>query len=280
MKNNWNRLVLRAPEEEYSTSGGGAADVLALDVDPYAEFSDDYSGVPAEEPAQEVETSEVSSAPATAQTPAETMVPLSAMRELMALQQQQPAQQPVQLTQEQIDERLKVVKVDQQLADAFFGEGATPEQIKVLQGFADMIVTHVDTKSALIHQATLQDVNSRYSPIVEQMEKQKIATFQTELANVYPALKGREALVGQVIQHMKARGFQAATGEEAARAVAAQTEQLIKTIDPNFTLAVQAEQRQQQTQMPTMAGMSAGAGGTASAGGTTKGQPAWRGVFE
>lgn len=196
------------------------------------------------------------------QPPAEPMVPLSQM---MNYVQQQPQQQQPQreLTQEEIDGMLHTVRVNEELAQAIFGVEVTEAQIAALQQFADAIIKNSTTVSnyALSHMGN--QLSSQFSPALEMARQQRDETFFTSLTQQYPALKGHEQTMRTVLDQVRQSGYVAKDGNEAARIIAGQTEALIKTVNPQFSLqSTPAQQTNgQQGGMPQMAPLSGGAGG-------------------
>jgi hypothetical protein len=281
MKINWMFPTFRDEEEGYvGGGGGGAQDVFSSDTEE-VEISTEGGGsgesTPSSTPSQQPAAS-VQQAPAS--------IPIDQLPALMqAMQQgQQPQQQPRQLTQEEIDAKLKKVKITPEIAAVFFGEGATEPQIKMLQMFVDQIAEHTNTVNGYALHAMREQLNERYNPVLQHIEQQKTLAFTSALTEGYPALKGREGVISTVVQHLKQQGFVARDGQHAAQVVAAQVEQLIKQVDPAFTLAVQQQQNQPRQQtMPSMPGIPAGAGGQSSTGGQGGGGskgPAWQDVFK
>lgn len=196
----------------------------------------------------------------------------------IAAEMRQPVHQEQPLTQEQIYQRMNAFRADETLASQFFGEGASPEQVSFLQSFIDNIVKHAVTISHLNQQAFADEINQRYSPLMQQARQQQEQTFTGLLTRHYPALKGKERVVGTVIQQLRASGFQPSSGEEAARVIAQQTELLLRSIDPSFSLS--AQPGQQPGSMPSMPSLSGGGGGGGPARTTQKKKPAWASVFD
>lgn len=276
---------LRSPEEEFAAAGGGGGGAGAADIfdnsttETYTEIEDDDSSEdPSGSPSY---ASQPSQQPAPS---APTAIPLDQIPALMqAFQQgQQAPQQPKQLTQEEIDAKLRKVRITPEIAAMFFGEGTSDAQIKGLQLFVDSIVEHANTVNGYALHALHERMNERYSPALQHIEQQKTVAFTSALTEDYPALIGRENVINTVVQHLKQQGFIARDGQHAAQVVAAQVEHLMKQVDPAFTLVTRPQTQTRQQTMPTMPGIPAGAGGQASGGGRPAGgnKPAWQDVFK
>lgn len=278
---------LFAPEEEFGAGGGGGAVADLFDDTTTIETPDDIGAAPSQEPAQSGQPAggQRQVAPPSQQQPG-TMIPLDQIPQLMqAFQAQQQRQQPPrQLSQEEIDQRLKRVKITPEIAGMFFGEAPTEAQIKSLQMFADSIVENATTTAGYAMRALQDQIHERYAPMQQFIESTRVREFSAGLIQDFPALKGREEVVDMVMANLKQQGFVARDADHAAQVVAAYSEQLIKKFEPNFTLVVQGNPNQQQNRqqtMPTMPGLPAGAGGGpgGGSGGKPGGKPAWQDIF-
>lgn len=219
------------------------------------------------------------------QAPPTRQVDLDTLREIHSLYSnpQRPAQQPAQepqLTQAEIDARLKVFRPDLRMAQRLFGEDANQEHVDVLQEMTNGIVEHLSTVMGYANQSMRQEFTQTYNPALELVREQKRTEFTSQLTSAYPSLRGKEIAVRRVIDDLQARGYKPTDGNEAARVVAAEVESLIRTADPTFSLAQQPAQRQQTVRMPSLASGSGGGGGSTS--GSSNGkkpQKSWEGLF-
>lgn len=276
--------LLRSPEEEFQSAGGGGAGASDVFDNTTTEH---YSEESYETPTSETPSVQPGQGAGPSQQPAPSAPPAIPLDQIPALVQafQQGNRQPEapkQLTQEEIDAKLKKVRVTPEIAAMFFGEGTTDAQIKGLQMFVDSIVEHANTVNGYALHALHERLNERYSPALQHIEQQKTVAFTSALTEDYPALKGRENVINMVVQHLKQQGFVARDGNHAAQVVAAQVEHLMKQVDPSFTLVTQQQNQPRQQNMPSMPGIPAGAGGQASGGGRPAGgnKPAWQDVFK
>jgi len=270
--------LLRSPEEEYNYGGGGGGSDV-FDDSTTVDFDEDSSTETVHAPGQEPAPSNM---PQYQQPQQPASIPIDQLPQLIqALQPQGQQPQQPQLTQEEIDQRLKRVKITPEIGAMFFGESVSDAQLKSLQMFVDSIVEHANTVNGYALHAMQERMNQRYSPALQHVEHQKTQLFTSALTEDFPALRGRENVINMVVQSLKQQGFVARDGNHAAQVVAANVEQLIKQVDPSFTLAVQHQQQQRQQNMPSMPGIPAGAGGQASGGGhkTGSNKPAWLDVF-
>lgn len=153
--------------------------------------------------------------------------------------QQQQSQQPRQLTQEEIDQKLKVYKPTEELSKKFrealtqeHGSGALRNVLgEMIQG----IFGHTNTVATLIGQKTLMDVQERYQGIDEHITEQKKAAAKNAFFKKYPSLKAFEKIMPAAVAN--AGDLSGKRPEEVDRILATSAETLIKQFDPNFTIS-------------------------------------------
>lgn len=211
--------------------------------------------------------------------PEDQMIPLSAV---LKMQQsfQQPQQAPVQqqapqLTKEEMEERLKVFRANEKHVERLLNSDSREEQVAVLNEIVNGIVTHLTTVSGYSNQILLDQLSKQYAPALEMVREREMSNFTKDIQRAYPALKGYDPVIAQTIQFLKAQGYKPANGEEALRTVAGQVEALLKTANPQFSLARRPKRQQSPTNgMPRMASLSGGVRGAAggSRGGSNGGQ--------
>jgi len=237
---------------DYSTGHG--------DLESFDETVDYESGVPVEEEYEEYEE-----APAVEEAPQETMVPMSEMMQYMQSQQQGPQQaEAPQMSQEEIDRLLNTVRVDNDLAESIFGSEVSDQQVKALQNFADSIIKNSTTVGNYALQHMYSKLNTQISPALDMAREARDNEFYSGVTSMYPALKGHEQTMRKVLEQLRQSGYTANSGAEAAQIVAGQTESLIRSVNPQFSLQSGAQNNNnngQQGSMPSMASLGGGAGG-------------------
>jgi hypothetical protein len=191
-------------------------------------------------------------------------------------QQSQPQAQP-ELTEEQLNEQLKVYQPNEGLVDQLFGDNASQEtRLNAFNEMVSGIVTHLTTVMGYSNQIMAQDMQQQFSPALDMVREQKDTQFVSNLEASYPALKGQGAAVRQVMQTLRAQGYVAQSAQEAQQTVATQVEQLMRSVNPNFSLSSQARTPNPGNgSMPRMAPQGAGGGGGAGPGGGGKDKPSW-----
>lgn len=242
--------------EEAGDYGAGQGDLESFD-----ETVDYESGMPVEE-----EEYEEAPAAVAEEAPQETMVPMSEMMQYMQSQQQQTPQQAEAppMSQEQIDELLHTVRVDTDLAESIFGSEVSDNQIKALQNFADAIIKNSTTVGNYALQHVYSKLNSQFSPALDMARETRDNEFFSSVTGMYPALEGHEQTMKKVLEQLRQSGYTANSGAEAAQIVAGQTESLIRSVNPQFSLQSGAQNNNnngQQGSMPSMASLGGGAGG-------------------
>lgn len=260
--------------------GGGGAVVSDADVDSDVDYDvndDDESegnGQPWQDPLS----------PPASKEPTFTAEQWAKMQQQMTPQQPQA---PQQMTPEQIDQMLKVYNPTAELVEAMFGDTASPEsRLQAMQGMVKGIVEHLTTVMGYSNDILRQDLAGQFSPALDMVREQKETTFSNALQDTYPALKGQDRVIRQVMSSLRQQGYKPKDGLEAARMVAGQVEAMIRTVNPQFSLANGGQKQGQQTNMPSMAGGMTGGGGGRPAGagnGGSGGQqkkPSWQSVFE
>jgi len=203
--------------------------------------------------------------------PEDQMIPLSAvlkMQQSFAPQHQPaPAQQqaPVQLTKEEMEERLKVFRANEKHVQRLLNSEDPADQVAAINEIVNGIVTHLTTVSGYSNQIMLDQLSKQYAPALELVREREMSNFTKDITKAYPALKGYDPVIAQTIQFLKAQGFRPANGEEALRVVAGQVEALVKTANPQFSLARRPQRQQKQPTggMPRMASLSGGSRGSA-----------------
>lgn len=194
-------------------------------------------------------------------------------------QQNQPQVEPQkEYSEEELNELLKVYNPDMGLAQRLFGEYATEDHVTALQEMVKGIVTHLTTVQGYASNALRNQLSEQFRPALDSVEEQKISSFASGLASRYPALNGKEQLIRQTVDNLRAQGVRAQSAEEAERLILGHVEQMAKAFDPSFSFHGQPQQQQNNGTMPQMANMgsggSGGGAGASSASSASK-KPAW-----
>lgn len=194
------------------------------------------------EPTQQEQTPQ-SQEPKVQPTPQQPAVTPEAIAEAVRAGMQQSQPQP-QMTQEEINKQLKVWNPDTDfatnVAQAFTpnDEGqVNPENIaKVFQLMHQNQMTQAQTYAQALVQQMQQQVQQQVQPLQTHYQEQQKKQMQSEFTKNYPALKPYESLMQSAAATLQASGANFRTKEEMFPALASSMEQMIKTMNPNFTL--------------------------------------------
>lgn len=199
--------------------------------------------------------------------PQEQQIPLSAIQQIVGSLQQPQQQQPQGLTDEELDAQLRVFRPDESMAKKFFGEDAGPEQVQLLNELVTGITNHLTSVMGYSNGLIREELRGQYQPALDHVASVKQEKFTGLLQEVYPSLKGREAVINKACEYLKSQGFKPKSGSEAGQAVAKVSEQILRSADPQFQLlGPPKQQQQQQTVQSSMPSLSSGAGGGATSG--------------
>jgi|688.fasta_scaffold510373_2 hypothetical protein len=153
--------------------------------------------------------------------------------------QGQQQQGPPQLSQEEIDQRLKVYKPTPELSrkfrDALAQEHGTGALQGVLGEMMSGIFGHTNTVAQLIGQKTLMDVDSKYQGVAEHISEQKKSAAKKAFFKSYPALEPFKDIMPAAVQ--RAGDLTGKNSADVNKALASAAEGLIKQFDPNFTIS-------------------------------------------
>jgi hypothetical protein len=182
-------------------------------------------------------------------TPAPTPAPVSASPSAddiadavrRGMQQDQP---PAQLTQDQINEQLKVWNPNEEFATSFAQSFAQDENgqvdpskiMGVLQQMHSAQMQQSQTYAQALGQQMQQQFGQQIAPMQQQHAAAQKQQLRSEFTTQYPALKQFEQLIDTAGQQVQASGQSFATKEALYPAIASAMEQIIKTMNPSFTL--------------------------------------------
>lgn len=132
-----------------------------------------------------------------------------------------PAPAP-QMSQEQIDDLLKVVKInDPDLADALgLDEERTPKAAKFMRDLVSQIIRHVNVVSDVRQRMFTQQ---HLTPMQRFIEQQRNTEYERQFFDTYPDLKPHAKIARLVYKDMISQGARFNTPEEAYHAIAKAT---------------------------------------------------------
>lgn len=267
----WHNNVLMAPADEFGAGGGSGEE----DVDIFADEDNEFGqgGEPNQQQgggAGNLNPDVLSQAMA------------NAMKQVMPQQQQQPE---APISEEEFAKLTKKFIPGEEVAKAFFGEGATPQQTEALKSLVNGIYQHLYAATGMVLKGELDGVRSQLTPLQQEIATQRENAFASDVIKSVPALKPYPQLVRGAMQQLRQSGWRPSgvTQQdqvlETKKTIARMVEAHVKQFQPEFSLrsnaAVGAGGR---GGMPRMAGMSGGgsSGGAGNGGGKT---PNWQKVL-
>lgn len=151
---------------------------------------------------------------------------------------------PTQLTSDQVDEMLGVVKLK---AEDMVAYGLPPEAAPAMNKLANQIAANAIKTANVLLEHRLNQVDARLAPHVQYVQEQQIREIENKFSAANPDLAGFEAVVRDQADKLKATGYKG-TFEEASKKVADASREFLKTlgVDPKTKTAT-AVQVQQAT---------------------------------
>lgn len=215
-----------------------------------------------------------------------TQAPLTAQQIAAIAAETVRASQPVvkqvapQLTQEEIDKQLGVVKVTPEMCVEM---GLPAEAAPFLDKLQKSIVTNAVRMANVIIEQKAAELNSKVDPHISFAQRQQHIMLEHQFREANPDLKGYEPIVNDIAAKLKQSGFRG-NQEQAFQKIAEETRKYLKGmgIDPATKTNVEAVAgaAASTTSKPNMSTVSAGSQG--GAGGAPK-QPkkeSWADVWE
>lgn len=196
--------------------------------------------------------------------------------------------QPTQprMTEEEFRRTTGYPTVNQQHVGQLWGDTATEQtRMTAFQQLMDQVVKHIYQVNGMALQNVQNTWETKFtnelSPLQEMVRQQHSSALADHVVQSYPVLQTYQHVVPQVIASLRAQGYRPTDGQEAIRTVAAQAEQFIRGLIPQFSLQPQqqVQQAQSRSAMPQMASMIQGGQNGASQARQGGNKPAWASVF-
>jgi hypothetical protein len=170
---------------------------------------------------------------------------------------------PPPLTTEEIEERMKVAKFDDQFAtqlhQELMAEEFNPQNVvSILHDMRDRLNTQAQTYTELALTKHQMDMDAKYAPALEALQEQRNQAKRDFFYTSHPDLKPFDRLLPIAAQAVLQSGARFSTPAEEQKAIASEAEKLIKQVNPNFKLG-QARSGE-PTPASTMRGGQVGAG--------------------
>lgn len=269
-----------APFEDFEQSGGGTQTFEGDDgtEDFFAEDSheDEGSGSPVESQRQQ-------------QAPQQPQVDVNQVLALASqalASRQEPA--PRQMSKEEIDAQLKVYKLQKDTFAKVFNDELEPEErMAAFQSILDGVSVHASTVAGLAARMVQHQLSQQVAPLQQTYEEQVNTRFVDATSQTFPGLAPYKQVLHQIVNQMKAEGYQTPMNGPAGVQMAMQevmnrATAFIRSVNPQFDPAKAQAQQTQGSGMPAMSGPGAGTGAGGSGSGAGQRQApkkAWQSIF-
>lgn len=197
--------------------------------------------------------------------------------ETLRLSQPKPA--APQLTQEDIDKQLGVVKVTPEMCIEM---GLPAEAAPFLDALAKKIVTNSVRMSNVIIEQKAMELNAKVDPHISFAQRQQHMILENQFREANPELKGYEPIVNDIAAKLKQNGFRG-NQEQAFAKIKEETLKYLKGmgIDPaNKTVGGTTSVETSTTSKPNMSTVSAGSQGGAGGAPKQSKKESWADVWE
>lgn len=158
-----------------------------------------------------------------------------------------PQQQQRQFSPEELDQRLNRYKVSPDVVKLLRDPEADPQKIvEALQAIADGAAKHAVTSAQLLYREELSPLQKQLEAQQHILREQQTTTFCRHLETRYPALAGKSKVVRQALEAVSNSGWTPPNGSKSAaqKQVAIVAQQIIRAVDPTFSLKSGNVQRQ------------------------------------
>lgn len=214
----------------------------------------------------------------TTQVPAVQLSQEQLAQIVAARNQPEQRQQQPQLTQEEIDKQLAVVKVTAEMCTEL---GLPAEAAPFLDKLAKAIVTNAVRMSNVIVEQKHNNLMQTLQPHISFAQQQQHLMLEHQFSEAHPDLKGYDPVIKDVAMKLKASGFKGSQ-KQAFDKIAEDTRTYLKSmgIDPVVKSNGTGGATTTQNPKPTMSTVSSGSQG--GAGGAPKGdsKETWKDIWE
>ena len=179
------------------------------------------------------------------QLTAEQIASIAAQTALRVAPQHQ--QQSHQWTPEELDAKLNRFKVSHDLVRLLRDPEADPTKIvEQLQALADGAARHAVTSAQLLYQNELTPFQKQLEAQQQYIREQQTSTFCKHAETRYPALAGKGKVIRQALEAVSQSGWTPPNGSKSAalKQVALVAQQIIRSVDPTFSLKSSNPSRQ------------------------------------
>jgi len=142
-----------------------------------------------------------------------------------------------QLTREEIEQQLGKPQVTVDLIKMLRDPETPPEKAhEALAQLMNQQAEYLLKASGLAIEGEVGKLNPRLEQVQQMIQSQNEERFAMSVARKFPALRGRENVVKQAMRYLQQQGYRPASPSDALRTVGRTARDIIRQIDPNFSL--------------------------------------------
>lgn len=230
----WANFGLRAPADDYGDGGGfdddgdeiiDVTDLNEDDVDDDDDDDFDDDDEPQGKPA--------GSRKATAPVFDPNQLADAITRGLKpAFERQKP-----QLSREEIEKQLGKPQLSVDLIRAIRDPETAPEKaLEAMQTLMNQQAEYLLRASGLAIEGKIGELNPRLEAVQNAIQSQRQEAFTSGVIRKFPALRGKGHVVKQAMSILQQQGYNPASPSDALRTVGRTARDIIRQIDPNFSL--------------------------------------------
>jgi hypothetical protein len=234
MKIQWNNFGLRAPAGDYGDGGGfGDNEDEIIDVDDLDEDDDDDD--------DNIEDDDDDDDFGKTKSRGQSKVPAFDANQLAdaitkglkpAFEQNRP-----QMSREDIEKQLGKPQLTTDLIKAIRDPETPPEKaLEAMQALMNQQADYLLRASGLAIEGKIGELNPRLNEVQEAIRSQREESFATGVVKKFPALRGKGHVVKQAMRILQQQGYNPASPSDALRTVGRTARDIIRQIDPNFSL--------------------------------------------
>lgn len=154
-----------------------------------------------------------------------------------AMRVQPRQQQQAQLSPEELDAKLNRYKVNAEFVKLLRDPEAAPEKlVEAFQAIIDGTAKHAVTSAQFLYQNDLGPIQQKLQAQEAFVREQQTKTFVKNVGSQYPALAKYEQVIRQATELVSQSGYKPQSHSDARRQVALQAQQIIRSIDPQFSI--------------------------------------------
>jgi hypothetical protein len=237
MKVQWNNFGLRAPADDYMGGGGGYDDegdeiIDGNDLDNEDDDDDDDIDDDDDDDSGDGKNSSQRGRNAAPVFDPNQLADAITRGLKPAFEQNKP-----QLSREDIEKQLGKPQLTTDLIKAIRDPETPPEKaLEAMQHLMNQQAEYLLRASGLAIEGKIGELNPKLAEVQEAIRSQREESFATGVVKKFPALRGKGHVVKQAMRILQQQGYNPASASDALRTVGRTARDIIRQIDPNFSL--------------------------------------------